>query len=181
MDFNKQQKQSKGTTTSNHTGKCSYLMMVIKQLNKKVWERLQPTFENLTAEESQNFYQALLEEYKQLRENKGKDVGEVEVTKTVEVMREEMKEEGTLDTTPIENLEKQQMRAEVAEMEEQLEVVKKVTKKVPKKKVAKKAAKKKVAKKTAKKKVAKKTAKKKVAKKKVAKKKVMKKKGKKKR
>lgn len=75
MSFNK----TPDATKSNHKGKCSYLMMLIKQMNKSVWDRLNPQFQSLQLDDSFTFYQQLIEEYKKLRENNGKDVGVVAV------------------------------------------------------------------------------------------------------
>src|SRR5690606_41916654 len=59
----------------NLKGKCVYLMMLIKQQNAQVWNRLNDEFKRLKADESANFYEKLLLEYKQLQSSGGKDLG----------------------------------------------------------------------------------------------------------
>ncbi len=146
-------KENKG----NYKPKCFYLINQIKQVNPKVWTRLFEKFKSLKPEDSYEFYQLLLREYKQLMDNNGKDVGEVKTPerkefKVVQYVKDEQEEK-----TPEKKSEKKVVKKTAK---------KKVAKKVTKKKTAKKKVAKKTAKKTAKKKVAKKTAKKKTTKKK---------------
>ena len=72
------EKKKRGIAGPNLMGKCSYLMMSIKHLNEKVHARLNPEYEVLTPDASEEFFKRLLAEYKQLQDNKGKDMGAVE-------------------------------------------------------------------------------------------------------
>jgi hypothetical protein len=175
----------------NYKPKCFYLINVIKQKNSKVWERLHPHFQNLGPDESYDFYQVLVEEYRQLEQNNWKDQGPVQwppqdvpQKKLTPHVREVPKEKPVQKAKPnkpkVKKVEEQkEEKEEVKAAKKKKATKKKVTKKkVTKKKVTKKKTKKKVTKKkvTKKKAAKKKVAKKKVAKKKVAKKKVAKKK-----
>jgi hypothetical protein len=83
MSFVNENEAGKG----NFRGKCIYVLMLIKQLNNKVWERLQNRFKTITMDETAKFYQDLLEEYKQLKVNPKMDKGPVE--KKIEVKKPE--------------------------------------------------------------------------------------------
>jgi hypothetical protein len=134
----------------SYKSQCRYMLMLIRQKDEKQWAIFKDEFENVSEDDSYDFYEKLVAFYKDVK---------LEVKELVEVT----------PTAPI-----------VKNKAEVKKPVKKVTKKAAKtstggdKKAIKKVVKKKVAKKVAKKvtkKVAKKVTKKKVAKKKVSKKK----------
>jgi outer membrane biosynthesis protein TonB len=62
----------------NYKPKCFYLINLIKTKNPNVWTRLYEQFKSLTPEDSYDFYQVLLQEYKQLEANGWKDTKPVE-------------------------------------------------------------------------------------------------------
>ena len=77
MSFNNDAKKG------NFRGKCIYLLMLIKQKNQKVWERLNLQFKKTTPDKTYDFYQILINEFRQLEQSGGKDLGPVEVEKKV--------------------------------------------------------------------------------------------------
>ncbi|MBL7664079.1 MAG: hypothetical protein JNM93_03010 [Bacteriovoracaceae bacterium] len=159
----------------NYKPKCFYLINLIKTKNPKVYARLHKKFETVLPEDSFDFYQLLLKEYKQLQDNNWKEMGPVKPEKPVEFHVVQY-------INPERQAEKKEMLKEEMEkekLEKKMHKVEKPVKKVAVKKVVKAkttTVKKKVAKKAVKKTVKKKVAKKAPAKKKVAKKKVAKKK-----
>ena len=120
-------------------------------------------FQQVTPEDSYDFYMLLIKEYKQLQANNWKDVGEIKEEKPKE-----------FHVVQYINPDKKSTKKEVMEPHKKMKA-KKEEKKVEKKLVAKGETKKKAVKKVAKAKTAKKVVKKKSAKKKVAKKKTAKK------
>jgi hypothetical protein len=147
----------------NFKGKCFYLMMLIRQINKNVWKRLEPTFNLLDVNNSYEYYQMLIEEYQNLQNSGGKDLGAIWKDGKNPNSSSDKKDAGGDKPKPIINIEKQkkkeEKRAEDIAAKSVEEKSKKKLEKKEVKQIEEKAAKK-TAKKTAKKKTKKKTKKK---------------------
>lgn len=53
-------------TKINYSQKCFYLINLIKAKDEGIWEALKPQYDLLKPEESWDFYQLLVEEYRKL-------------------------------------------------------------------------------------------------------------------
>lgn len=154
----------------SYKSQCSYMLMLIRNKDKKAWLKFKQRFSEISDEGSYEFFNELVAFYK----DEPYEHEVVELKPTAPIVKEEEKEEpkAAVKKKPAIKEPGKKPPAKKAPPKKKAPAKKKVTKKkVTKKKTAKKAAKKtakKVTKKTAKKvtkKVAKKTAKKKVAKK----------------
>jgi hypothetical protein len=122
----------------NFMQKCFYLLSQIKLKNHDLWEKLNTQFANLKTEESHDFYNLLVMEYKNvahLESNPNPSAATAVVKKKPEVKK----------VAPPVKTVKKVVKKKVAKKVEKKEPVKKVAKKTEKKsakKVAKKVAKK---------------------------------------
>ena len=125
----------------NYKPKCFYLINLIKQKNPNVWTRLYEKFKSLKPDESYEFYQLLLKEYKQLEENGWKDTRPVEVEKPQEfhVTQYVNPERKTTKKEPVKKMPKMKAKDKKEKKEDKPE--KKVEVKAAKKKVTTKLAK----------------------------------------